>query len=75
MFSLPPVLFPLKIYNGEGVSLQERLKENKVATFRGTCVQDFPNYVSAPKRISFSDRLLILFSLSAPQFWLMGPNT
>ncbi|ORY41822.1 hypothetical protein BCR35DRAFT_356412 [Leucosporidium creatinivorum] len=43
-FRVRDFLFPLKIYNGEGVSLQDCLKENKVATFRGTCVQDFPNY-------------------------------
>ena len=39
------VLFPLKVYNGKGESLLNRLKSTGVRMFQGTCVSDFPNLV------------------------------
>lgn len=34
----------MKIFNGEGVNLQDRLRKNNVSTYLGTCVSDFPNF-------------------------------
>ncbi|SCZ87860.1 BZ3500_MvSof-1268-A1-R1_Chr2-3g05328 [Microbotryum saponariae] len=42
-FKVHDYLFPVKIYNSEGVSLQDRLRDNKVSVYQGTCVADFPN--------------------------------
>lgn len=51
--SISPVLFPLKIYNDEGVQLQHQLNNNGVKNFQSTCVSGFPNFVShGPRRRS-----------------------
>lgn len=38
------VLFPLKVKNDKGVSLQDRLNANGVKTYQSTLVSDFPNF-------------------------------
>jgi len=38
------VLFPLKIVNDKGVSLQDRLNATGVKTYQSTLVSDFPNF-------------------------------
>ncbi|SCV74893.1 BQ2448_7922 [Microbotryum intermedium] len=43
-FKVHDYLFPVKIYNSAGVSLQNRLRDNKVSVYQGTCVADFPNF-------------------------------
>lgn len=39
------VLFPLKIYNDKGESLQDRLNANGIKTYQSTLVAEFPNFV------------------------------
>lgn len=39
-----PDMFPLKLYNSEGESLQDRMKETGSKVFQGTCVSSFPNF-------------------------------
>ncbi|GAA5880520.1 hypothetical protein JCM1840_003688 [Sporobolomyces johnsonii] len=43
-FKVHEMLFPLKIYNDEGVMLQERLGENGAKVFQSTVVSDYPNF-------------------------------
>ncbi|POY76201.1 hypothetical protein BMF94_0721 [Rhodotorula taiwanensis] len=40
----PADLFPMKVTNGEGESLQERMDQTGVKTYQGTCVSSFPNF-------------------------------
>ncbi|KAK4047414.1 hypothetical protein OIV83_005461 [Microbotryomycetes sp. JL201] len=42
-FRVQDYLFPLKIY-ADDVSLQDKMRESKVSTYRGTMVEGFPNY-------------------------------
>ena len=54
-FRVMDFLFPLKIYNDEGVQLQDQLNRNGVKNFQSTAVSGFPNFVSLLDT-SFSSR-------------------
>ncbi|GAA6062709.1 hypothetical protein JCM10212_002260 [Sporobolomyces blumeae] len=43
-FRVMDFLFPLKIYNDEGVQLQDQLNGNGVKNFQSTAVSGFPNF-------------------------------
>ncbi|POY76202.1 hypothetical protein BMF94_0722 [Rhodotorula taiwanensis] len=43
-FKVRDYMFPLKLYNSEGESLQDRMKETGSKVFQGTCVSSFPNF-------------------------------
>ncbi|GAA6009379.1 hypothetical protein JCM11491_004299 [Sporobolomyces phaffii] len=43
-FRVMDFLFPLKIYNSEGVQLQHQLNNNGVKNFQSTAVSGFPNF-------------------------------
>jgi len=45
-FRVLDFLFPLKIYNDEGVQLQDQLNRNGIKNFQSTAVSGFPNFVS-----------------------------
>ncbi|BGP00513.1 flavin-containing monooxygenase [Rhodotorula toruloides] len=43
-FKVRDFLFPLKIYNDKGQSLQDRLNANGIKTYQSTLVAEFPNF-------------------------------
>ncbi|GAA6054351.1 hypothetical protein JCM3770_003330 [Rhodotorula araucariae] len=43
-FKVRDFLFPLKIYNDKGVSLQDHLQETNVKTYQSTVIAEFPNF-------------------------------
>jgi hypothetical protein len=67
------VLFPLKIYNDKGESLQDRLNANGIKTYQSTLVAEFPNFVRRFRLCPDDPRLTAVSSTR--QFWIMGPNS
>ena len=64
-FRVMDFLFPLKIYNDEGVQLQHQLNNNGIKQFQSTAVSGFPNFVSTPSRSYRCRRELELIRLRA----------
>ncbi|GAA5995915.1 flavin-containing monooxygenase [Rhodotorula paludigena] len=64
-FKVRDYLFPLKIYNSEGVSLQDLLNKTKVKTYQSTLISGFENFFWLMGPNSATGHSSVLFTTEA----------
>lgn len=64
-FRVRDYLFPVKVINSEGESLQERMEATGVKTYQGTVVSSFPNFIWCLGPNTATNHSSVLFTTEA----------